>query len=146
MNGRNRCRRSFSFSLSVYRLPQRALTFIDCSAEALQGQICSQLPEDVREQLLAPVAEKNRSSQPQKDRHVPPARFLGLALALARAAFQDSLEALQEESVTGQSHFSFEFKCAIYLPVVLPFFLPLFVGFIKVFKQRKLLEKAAAAL
>ncbi|CBZ53429.1 putative UBA/TS-N domain-containing protein [Neospora caninum Liverpool] len=130
---------------------QRALTFIDCSAEALQGRICSQLPADVREQLLGTQMPFMEGKQDAKGSQrgalrVPHARFLGLALALARAAFQDSLEALQEESVTGKSHFSFEFKCAIYLPVVLPFFLPLLVGFIKVFKQRRLLEKAAAAL
>ncbi|PFH38593.1 UBA/TS-N domain-containing protein [Besnoitia besnoiti] len=131
---------------------ERALTFIDCSAEALQGRICETLPDDLHKQLLSSdvAAEAGRvldaHATGRDARGVAPARFLGLALALARAAFQDSLEALQEESVTGKSHFSFEFKCAIYVPLAVPVLLPLVVGFMKLNKHSKQLAKAAAAL
>lgn len=55
-------------------------------------------------------------------------------------------QALHDESVTGQSHFKFEFKVAIYLPIVVPFFLPVLIGFLKVHKMNQVLKRATAAL
>uniref|UniRef100_A0A0G4FEI0 Uncharacterized protein n=1 Tax=Chromera velia CCMP2878 TaxID=1169474 RepID=A0A0G4FEI0_9ALVE len=53
---------------------------------------------------------------------------LNVVLTHLRGADQDAHEALHDDSMMSETHFSVEFKAAVYLPLLLPVLLPIFLA------------------
>ncbi|SOV24020.1 conserved Plasmodium protein, unknown function [Plasmodium sp. DRC-Itaito] len=128
--------------ISIYmKVPYYTLTIfnnilnnIECSLKYMQGRICgiNHIDKVVEENFKKGNHDKEKNGEE---------RFFKAALVLAQSAYQDSLQLLSDDKISIYDILSKDFMLASFLPVVIPFGLPIicsvFQELIKYLKKRK---------
>eukprot|EP00405_Crypthecodinium_cohnii_P016079 CAMPEP_0206444438 /NCGR_PEP_ID=MMETSP0324_2-20121206/14911_1 /ASSEMBLY_ACC=CAM_ASM_000836 /TAXON_ID=2866 /ORGANISM="Crypthecodinium cohnii, Strain Seligo" /LENGTH=683 /DNA_ID=CAMNT_0053912459 /DNA_START=28 /DNA_END=2079 /DNA_ORIENTATION=- len=112
----------------------------DVAVPTQTGDLVNKAVESAEEclRLAAVAATAGTPSSPKQ----PPITIAAL-LSAARSTLQLALAASHDDSVVAETYFSWEFKYAVYLPIGLPFAVPILFAVFRTFRRAYALQRKA---